>query len=659
MESAPKRRYSRWTESQLFLAALMTPTVLFSLGLQVLRIVSHFEVLVQVKSVGWLTGFALVGSTFAFNGALTLGSGVLLLVRDQGSKRWFALAALLQALMLACALVNLSSYAYFVQTADALDGSLLLQILDDPDDLRLLLTGAVTPFQFLLIGLVFLLLVIWPWAVRYRARRSPLPPYPGRERRSRKYALVSVALAGPVAALAALPPVVPVTDLALVRSPVFHVLLTAHKESLVQSQEGLNEATLSQARSFEPGGLSLKPRPAGARPRNLVIVVLESTRASATSVYNPALQTTPFLRKLAAAGLVVDKAYALMPSTAKSLTAIFCSLHPSPQIQPTSLSAELLGACMPRLLAKQGYQTLYLQSANERFENRVAAVANMGFATFIRSGQLPTEGFQVANFLGYEDESMLGPSEAWLQAHKNGPIFAAYLTNNAHHDYNLISRHGVLQTGGEDETYQRYLNNVRATDYFLAALFEQYKRAGLYENTLFLVVGDHGEGFGEHGRRAHNAVPYQEGLWVPLVLFDPSGAVVKPGHLPGPATQLDILPTVLPLLGFELQGSPHGVSLFKQAPNRVVMARCYGYCAARITAESSFITHGDRRPDELFDLRADPLEQNDLAAQHPSEVARYRQDLLTFQRRLDAFYFLNSVRGNEQSRAAKSAAAAP
>ncbi len=67
----------------------------------------------------------------------------------------------------------------------------------------------------------------------------------------------------------------------------------------------------------------------------------------------------------------------------------------------------------------------------------------------------------------------------------------------------------------------RYLNSVRNQDFFLKNLFEQYKELGLYEDTVFVLVGDHGEAFGEHGRFQHDNAIYEEGIKVPLIIHDP------------------------------------------------------------------------------------------------------------------------------------------
>jgi arylsulfatase A-like enzyme len=638
-------RRTRWSESQFFLAALLLPLLLYDLVLQSSRLSLRLQDLVEPGRVGWAAGLALSAWWLACDVGFALFACVLLLVRDQGSKIWYAVAITLQIFAFLLGLVNTAATVYFLQTLDALDYDLLRHMLLQPRDLGLVMAGEVTVAQGALLGLLLLLEIIAPWVARAWARRSAVPPYPGRERRSRRWADTAAILSLPITAIGLLPPPVPVKDLALVRSPVLNVMITSYRAG-AEIDPNVDQA-VAEARFFEPGNLAIS-RSSAEPLRNLVFIVLESTRARSITPYQPSLQTTPFLDSLAARSLLVEKAYAVMPSTAKALTAIFCSIIPSPSVEPRALTPDFLGGCLPGLLRDQGYQTVYLQTANARFENRIAAVRNMGFETFIRPEDMPTAGFESPNFLGLEDDSMLEPSANWLRAHQDKPFFAAYLTVNPHHDYNRLTRNGVFHFAPSDDVLDRYLNNVRAEDAFLAQLFAQYEKLGLFANTLFVVVGDHGEAFGEHGRRAHNTVPYEEGVRVPLLLFDPGGKLFEPGHLPGPISQLDIVPTVLPLLGFRLtHGRMHGVSMFDSPRDRVLMISCTGSCAARVTDTEAYVHHFGRRPDELYDLRTDPEERQDIAPQYPQLAARRYQELSVFQRRIGAFFFLHTLHARQ------------
>jgi arylsulfatase A-like enzyme len=646
----PKRSY-RGTESSLFLLALIAPLLLLDLAMFASKLVQRFDNIAWDGVSPWTGGPALALYAMAGDVGFALFCCILLCVRQQGSTLWLGVAGVLQILAFHVGLVNTASYAYFLQTLDALDEPLLKHMLLQPSDLGLVLAGEVTFWQWILLAVVFALAIVAPWAVRAWARKRPVPPFPGRERRSRRTTWLVTASCLPVAALGLLKPPVKVKDIALARAPLLHLLTTALEP--YQVDPNLDRA-VAEARIFEPGLLTIE-RDQATPLRNLVIIVLESTRARSTTVYSPRLRTTPFLAKIAKDSLVVDKAYAVMPSTAKALTAIFCSIIPAPTIIPAALNEDLLGNCLPHLLRKQGYQTMYMQTANPRFENRRTAVPAMGFEKFIKDDDMPSAGFQEANFLGFEDHAMLGPTEDWLRVHKKKPFFVGYLTVNAHHDYNRLTRLGVQHfVSNGDDLLDRYLNNVHVDDAFLKSLFQIYEKAGVLQDTLFVVVGDHGEAFGEHGRLAHNSVPYEEGLRVPLIFYDPSGTLFKPRHIPGPISELDIMPTVLKLLGFRItQGRMHGVTVFESPPERVLMSSCLSACATRTSDSEAFIHHYGRRPDELYDLRTDPNETHDIAAAYPQLVERRRHDLLQFENRVGSFFFLHELQAERAARARK------
>ncbi len=93
-----------------------------------------------------------------------------------------------------------------------------------------------------------------------------------------------------------------------------------------------------------------------------------------------------------------------------------------------------------------------------------------------------TEGFERANYFGYEDDIMLEPSREWLEEHGDGPFLVTYKTLMPHHDYLAPTRYGRGDFV-EDDWLNRYLNSVRYVDFFLKNLLDQYREMGLYKDT--------------------------------------------------------------------------------------------------------------------------------------------------------------------------------
>lgn len=237
---------------------------------------------------------------------------------------------------------------------------------------------------------------------------------------------------------------------------------------------------------------------------------------------------------------------------------------------------------------------------------------------------------------------MLGPSEEWIADQKSAgkPFMASYLTVTPHHDY-VVPKRYKKERFSEKRRLNRYLNTIRYEDFFLRNLFEQYRELGLYEDTLFVIVGDHGEGFGEHDRWQHNNVIYEEGLKVPMLVHDPQrfagGARVE-----GPANQLDLLPTLAGLLGYGVTGGDYpGSPLYALPEDRLMMASCYHEhsCMASVRGKEKYIHHFGNQDDELFDLEDDPRERKNLAGDEEAEKIEERRDeLLAWRSKVNAIY---------------------
>src|SRR5690606_38506382 len=87
------------------------------------------------------------------------------------------------------------------------------------------------------------------------------------------------------------------------------------------------------------------------KQRNIVFIILESTRAQSTTIHNPDLETTPFLAKLAADSVVAKDAYAVVPHTSKALVAILCGIEPHLTMRITeALPGGIPTPCLGNLL---------------------------------------------------------------------------------------------------------------------------------------------------------------------------------------------------------------------------------------------------------------------------------------------------------------------
>ena len=374
--------------------------------------------------------------------------------------------------------------------------------------------------------------------------------------------------------------------------------------------------------------------------RNVVLIHLESTRAQSTTPYNEDLETMPFLDELAKNSLVAEQAHVVLPRTAKGSLAVNCGVEPPLYSGPEFGPSGIPDRCLADLLNEQGYRTAFFQSTRDsEFSN---LVKNFGYKEFYPYTSMDTEGFQWTNTFGYEDDIMLGPSEHWLRSSGDKPFMAEYLTGTGHYGYECIPNRYGAQTFSNDDQLNRYLNCLHYLDSFLNNLFDQYKKLGLYDNTIFVIFGDHGEGFGEHERFLHGDTIYEEGLRIPLIVHVP-GWFEGGQREEGLSSQLDILPTVLEILGYEVKNGEYpGYSLLHPVPNdRTLMFSCISSfkCLASINGEEKYVYNYGHQPDEVFNLAKDPLEKNNLASLYSKEeLDKRREELLAWRSKVDAEY---------------------
>ena len=622
-------------EDWIYLLSLLVPLVLYDLVLKAVRVIAlpgtpePIEFLDQIRSdVFFNLGYAI----------LWIG---LFAVARRGVAR-FAVLLFFHLSAIAVAAVTTSAHFFYKSTGSVLDYDIIAFSISSWRETQAVAMAETTLVHWLLLSIVLFYAVAGPALLTgFLGERMHVPlatPNGGNLRAGLPLVVCAAAL---VLGVLSLLPSVTGSNKSFSRAPLANMIVTELAEG--GPEEPNPEIATELAAEDLPTDTTLRETQATAK-RNVVMVFLESTRASATTPYSADLDTTPFLAELAKDSLLVENAYAVVPHTSKALVAGHCGVAPPLDTENTESEPDILPAqCIPDLLKEQGYATAFFQSATETFERRRMLVENFGHEDFFPLEALPREGFSQVNYFGYEDDVMLEPSADWLEQQKEAgkPFMASYLTVTVHHDYVVPEGFETKDYGVEDDELNRYLNTVAYQDKFLEQLIQQYEDLGLYEDTVFVIMGDHGEGFGEHGRRQHDNTIYEEGLEVPMLIHDPKrfdGGV----RIEGPANQLDLLPTLTGLLGYDITGGTYpGSPLYALPDGRPVMVSCYHdrKCLASIEGSEKYVYHFDNQDEEFFDLAEDPEEKSNILDEQPAEeIERRREELLAWSAKVNAIY---------------------
>jgi lipoteichoic acid synthase len=299
------------------------------------------------------------------------------------------------------------------------------------------------------------------------------------------------------------------------------------------------------------------------------------------------------------------------------------------------------GACLPGLLRPLGYASAFFTTATLEFEQKGELLAAMGYDEVHGAEGLDGRAFEKVNYFGYEERATLAPLLAWIERQQRAerPFLATTLTLSPHHPYAVPRGHARRSVSRQHRAVDRYLDSLGYVDGFVADLVAGLEARGLMESTVLVLVGDHGEAFGEHGLHFHSAVMWDEGLHVAGMLLAPG---LEPGRVRGARSQLDLLPTIADVLGLSIAGgSLPGSSLLAPAPERTL------YHASWIENQSmalrrgarKYVYHYRRAPLEAYDTARDPLERTDLAGQMTrEETAAVELELLRWRGRVNRHY---------------------
>ena len=234
---------------------------------------------------------------------------------------------------------------------------------------------------------------------------------------------------------------------------------------------------------------------------------------------------------------------------------------------------------------------------------------------------------------GVEDRCMVEGMLDFITRDPSRPFFLMGWTTQTHHPYEPTPGIPLIRMVHEPvpDQYElgRYLNVLHETDNNLERIFDTVRRLGLEQDTIIVVVGDHGQAFGyPHDTYIQGRTVFEEDVHVPLMFWFPR-RYRTPTRSSNIGSHVDLAPTIAELAGIPAAPDWQGRSLFDTTHS----PRSYFY-----VAEDHFslgVREGrwkyvlDLREgvDQLFDLEADPNEQHNVAKTEPERCARLRQRL--------------------------------
>ncbi len=392
-----------------------------------------------------------------------------------------------------------------------------------------------------------------------------------------------------------------------------------------------------------------KNSPTGGQPTQVLLISVDTLRRDAVGAFGGDADT-PNLDRFAGQAERWDRHWAAAswtkPSHASMLTGYFPDTH--------------------RAIGLDQGMDPAIPTLADRFRLAGFATGAMVYdCTWLSPRWGFAKGFDSYRVTRWRAERQMNGASNWLLNHRDRPFLFFLHTFEPHSDFSVLpyeapginrswieERFGVAGFGcrrrfcasnllkglNQDEIRRRpkdveilwttYEAGVTYLDHSLGGLFSALQENGMWDNLLVVVTSDHGEEFAEHGGFLHDTL-HEEILRVPLLIKWPGGA--RAGEVSTTTvSSIDLAPTLLAFAGLATEGLP-GVDLRLHMEDQPVFAGTLAH--AVVAGGLKAIFDPSMHLQELYDLRSDPLELDNLVGRDPEGAAELAE-LLARQRHM-------------------------
>ena len=362
---------------------------------------------------------------------------------------------------------------------------------------------------------------------------------------------------------------------------------------------------------------------------NVVVITIDTLRADHVGCYGDKEIRTPNIDALAQEGIRFERAYAPVPVTLPAHTALFTGTYPL-RSGMHDFADNKLNPAQPTLasvLKENGYVTGAVIGAavlDSRFG------LNHGFDFYY--DHFDFSRLQESNLDEMERSGDLVADQAldWVAKNYQKKFFLWMHLYDPHYPYHPPSPYS------EEYRDRPYDGEIAFADAQVGRLIRELKEKGVYQNTVIVLTGDHGESLGEHGEKTHGFFIYNVTLHIPTVIRLPQG---PSGQTISALVSLsDLMPTVLSYLKIDVPPEVQGRNLLpllsatrkdeaRSLYSESFLPRLHFNWSELRGAETENYHFIDAPKPELYDLSVDPGETNNLYTQKKAVAEEMRAKL--------------------------------
>ena len=365
---------------------------------------------------------------------------------------------------------------------------------------------------------------------------------------------------------------------------------------------------------------------------------MDTTRADRLGCYGNPDGLTPVLDNLAKSGVKFNRFFCNVPLTLPSHATLMTGVYPPEHGCRVNGNARLADniTTLAETFSSQNYRTGAFVAAfvlDDKFG------LNRGF-DYYDSFNVPSSDDIYSDNIMYSyrrGDRVANSAIKWIKAQGQDPFFCWVHFFDPHRPYSFPEEKDGDFSGPYDQ-------EVSFMDFQIGRLISCLQKQGIKSKTVVIAVGDHGEGLGEHGEDEHGLLLYNSVMRVPLIISYP-GKAKSSREVDNIFSMVDLFPTILDIFGWENSGKISGKSFAETLHSKITSS-------SRVYLETEFplteygwsplggLIDGDWKyilapREELYNLRIDPEETQNLASSRPVETRRMKDSLEAIRAKMD------------------------
>jgi len=354
---------------------------------------------------------------------------------------------------------------------------------------------------------------------------------------------------------------------------------------------------------------------------NVVIIFLESWLAQYVGSYGAKTDATPFFDSLARKSILFEKFYASGTRTNRGLLSVLCGFpsHPGGTLMK-KYNHNLPFISLSKILKQRGYESAFVYGGDLQFDNMEGFFRPQGFEHFV--GQEDFSSGEYISKWGVPDDIVFSRAVEKFASFREKPFLGVIVTLSNHEPFAVPPY--MPKPFSPNLPYANYLNAFYYSDWSLGKFFHLAEKEPFFDNTIFVLVADHGKAL-----QSTSDFPLNR-FHIAALIYSPKFSAEEPRRIKTVASQTDLVPTILGLLGEPAEHESWGRDIFSLSSEDKGFAMMVDGKRIGWVEEPYFLVDRIGATTSLYNYIKDPEQKKDISSEYPEIVKELQKKERSF-----------------------------